>query len=197
MQVTSSSLRREVRHAAPFLALALLVWVAGVGAARWRGAAPGAALAGWQKSYLELPEAQQRLYRAIREGIYDAENVRAETKVWPEAARLADEGVPPFAPDGLSPSLTWRTARQGPYVNYLGEGDGQRWLILFIEPDPKALKTPGEAAPPVDEEHHTLPDGTALHVTVWTQSSTEPPPRGVLAFPVAEGWTQVLSPRPP
>ncbi|MEW5741783.1 MAG: hypothetical protein AB1938_22880 [Myxococcota bacterium] len=197
MEVAAQSLRREARHAAPFLALALTVWAAGVAVARWRGPAASVGLSPWQRSYLELPEGQQRLYRALREGIFDAENVRAETKAWPEAAALAEEGVPPFAQDELLPRLSWRTARQGLYVNYLGEGDGQRWLILFIEPDPRELKTPGEAAPPVDEEHHTLPDGTALHVTVWTQPSTEPPPQGVLAFPVAEGWTQLVSPRAP
>jgi hypothetical protein len=197
MRVASPSLGREARHAAPFLALALVVWGAGVGVARWRGASSQPARLPWQLSYLELPEAQQRLYRAVREGIYDVENVRAETKEWPEVAPLSEAGVPPFAEDALVPKLTWRRARQGLYVNYLGEGDGQRWLILFIEPEAKALKTPGEAAPPVDEEHHTLPDGTALHVTVWTQPMSEPPPQGVLAFPVAEGWTQLVSPRPP
>lgn len=192
-----AAFRRDALDAAPFLALALLVWTAGVAAARWRGPLPGPAPAPWQRSFVELPEAQQRLYRALREGIFEAENVRAATGHWPTPQALADEGVPPFAPDVLWPALDWRTARQGLYVNYLAEGDGQRWLVLFIEPEPGALKTPGEAPPPVDEEHHTLPDGTALHVTVWTQPASEPAPKGVLAFPVAEGWTQLVSPRPP
>jgi hypothetical protein len=197
MQVHPPSLQREVQRAAPFLALALVVWTAGVVAARSRGTDAAAALSPWQRSYLELPDAQQRLYRAIREGIFEAENVRAETGAWPDVARLVDDGIPPFAPSAMVPALSWRLARQGLYVNYVGEGDGARWLVLFIEPEPNALKTPGEAAPPVDEEHHTLPDGTALHVTVWTQPSTEKPLPGVLAFPVADGWTQLVSPRAP
>lgn len=196
MQVPSPSLRGELKRAAPFLALALLAWAAGVSAARWRGPETFAPLSPWQRSYLELPDDGQRLYRAVREGIFEAENVRAETGEWPDVQRLAEDGIPPFAPvEG--PALSWRLARQGVYVNYLGEGGGTRWLILFIEPEPNALKTPGEAAPPVDEEHHTLPDGTALHVTVWTQPATEPLPKGVLAFPVSDGWTQLVSPRAP
>lgn len=197
MQVQPPALRREVQRAAPFFALALFVWAAGVLAARVRGSDAVPERSPWQRSYLELPEAQQRLYRAIREGIFEAENVRAETGAWPEVQRLAEDGLPPFAPSELLPAMAWRLARQGLYVNYVGEADGTRWLVLFIEPEPTALKTPGEAAPPVDEEHHTLPDGTALHVTVWTQPSTEEAPPGVLAFPVSEGWTQLVSPRAP
>lgn len=197
MDVTAPSLRTEARRALPFLVLALVAWLAGLGWARWQRPAATAQLDPWQRSYLGLPEAEQRLYRAVREGIFEAENVRAATGAWPSAEALAADGVPPFAPDELLPALSWRHAREGLYVNYVGEGGGQRWLVLFIEPDPKALKTPGEAAPPVDEEHHTLPDGTALHVTVWTQPASEPAPTGVLAFPVAEGWTQLVSPRAP
>jgi hypothetical protein len=197
VNVTAPSLERETLRAVPFLALALVVWAGGLAWARLRGPAVGAAMAPWQQSYLALPEAQQRLYRAVREGIFEAENVRAATGAWPSVEQLADEGIPPFAADPLRPALTWRMAREGLYVNYVGEGDGQRWLVLFIEPEPGALKTPGEAAPPVDEEHHTLPDGTALHVTVWTQPASAPAPAGVLAFPVAEGWTQLVSPRAP
>lgn len=195
MDVTAPSLQREARRALPFLALALVAWAGGLGWARWHRAETAAPLDPWQRSFLGLPESEQRLYRAVREGIFEAENVRAETGAWPTAEQLAGEGIPPFAADPLLPALTWRQAREGLYVNYVGDGEATRWLILFIEPDPKALKTPGEAAPPVDEEHHTLPDRTALHVTVWTQPVTEPPPKGVLAFPVAEGWTQLVSPR--
>jgi hypothetical protein len=197
MQVAPPSLGREVRRAAPFFALALVAWAAGVLAARTRGSDAAPALSPWQRSYLELSDQQQRLYRAIREGIFEAENVRAETGAWPEVQRLTDDGLPPFAPSELLPAMSWRIARQGLYVNYVGEVDGTRWLVLFIEPEPNALKTPGEAAPPVDEEHHTLSNGTALHVTVWTQPSTEKAAPGVLAFPVAEGWTQLVSPRAP
>jgi len=151
------------------------------------------ALMPWQKSFRLLPADQQRLYRAVREGIFEAENVRSSTKQWPSVQALADDGVPPFAPDALTPKLAWEKRQQGVYVAYLGRPasrDALRWLILFIEPEPTALKGPGDKPPPVDEEHHTLPDGTALHVQVWTQLDSEPEPVGVPAFPVAEGWTQ-------
>ena len=82
--------------------------------------------------------------------------------------------------------------QHGIYVNYVGvpaAAQGTRWLVLFIEPAATAFeaKTP---PPPVDEEHHTLPDGTALHVTVWTTANQGPEPTEVLAFPVSEGWVQ-------
>lgn len=171
--------------AAPFVLLALLVWGAGVARARLTGTTT-AEPAGppWQHSFLELTGPQQRLYRELREGLDDAENRRAETQRWPDPAELAADQVPAFA------TSRWSLATQGPYVNYVGEAAGLRWLVLYIEPEPGLLRAPNEAPPPFDEEHHTLPDGTAVHVTVWTQSPTEPTPSAVLAFPVAEGWVQ-------
>ena len=71
-------------------------------------------------------------------------------------------------------------------------------------PDPAVLA--GEGVPPFDApdlrwsrrqhgiyvnyQHHTLPDGTALHVTVWSMANQGPEPTEVLAFPVSEGWVQ-------
>lgn len=186
------SLRVELRHAAPWLALALVTWGAGVATAKLRAGSHAAERAPWQRSYLELSVDDQRLYRAIREGIFEAENRRAESpgKQWPAVDALAGEGIPPFAHEPPLPAMTWTMRRHGVYVNYVGEGAQLRWLVLFIEPEPAAFTTPGEQAPPVDEEHHTLSDGTALHVTVWTQPVSEPAPAAVLAFPVAEGWVQ-------
>jgi len=77
-----------------------------------------------------------------------------------------------FAPD-------WVQRRQGSSGNYLGPSEGRRWLVLFIELDPRASP---EKAPPEDSEHHTLSDGTALHVTVWTQSLIETPNELLTAF---------------
>lgn len=127
----------------------------------------------WQRSVAELSAAQQRFYLQLRDQLRSAERGRSETKSWP-------------APDGLFPP-GWAQRRQGLYVNYLGEAEGLRWLVLFIEPDPRAAP---EKPPPEDEEHHTLGDGTALHVTVWTKPLTEPPTDGVTAFPAAEGWVE-------
>lgn len=127
----------------------------------------------WQKPVSALTAERQRAYLALRVALRKAERERGTTKTWPEPAGIF--------PDG------WSQRRQGSYVNYLGETEGLRWLVLFIEPDPRA---PPEKAPPEDDEHHTLSDGTALHVTVWTQPVEEPPTDRVTAFPAAEGWVE-------
>jgi hypothetical protein len=183
----------EARAVAPWLAAVVALWAAGLAVQRWRAGAGGDERPSWQRSFLELSEADQRLYRELREGILEAENSRSATGTWPEPAELAAQGVPPFSPGPLGPALEWSKREQGVYVNYLGvprDGAGLRWLVLFIEPEKNLLRAAGEPAPPVDEEHHTLPSGLALHVTVWTADQV--PPNGVLAFPVAEGWTQLI-----
>lgn len=123
----------------------------------------------WQRPVSELSPAQQRFHAHLREQLRVAERERGLTRSWP----LTTDG--------------WPLRRQGLYVNYLGEAVGLRWLVLFIEPDPRAGP---EATPPEDEEHHTLTDGTALHVTVWTQPLSEPKSEQVTAFPAAEGWVE-------
>ncbi|MDP2273356.1 MAG: hypothetical protein Q8N23_08910 [Archangium sp.] len=127
----------------------------------------------WQKPISELTVEQQRFYRELRAQLRAAERERGTTKRWPAPAGIFADG--------------WVQRRQGLYVNYLGEREGLRWLVLFIEPDPRAAP---EKAPPEDDEHHTLSDGTALHVTVWTQPVNEPATERVTAFPAAEGWVE-------
>ncbi len=149
---------------------------------------PAPSLLGYQKSYRELPPDEQRVYFSLRSAITTAERVRANTKHWPEPAGLSGEGLAAFSDDRLE----WTKREAGLYVNYLGvpKGRGLRWLVLVIEPDPKQLKLPNEPPPPVDIEHHTLADGTALHVTVWSAPNTGPLPVTVVPFPVADGWTE-------
>lgn len=185
--VASQSLRRELEQLAPWALATVLGWVVMVGVrqsnARLESHAPA-----WQRSYLELSQAEQRRYRQIREGVLEAENARSLTRQWPEPKALAAQGVPPFE----APDLVWSMRQHGVYVNYLGvprSGGGLRWLVLFIEPEASAFDSKMPAAP-VDEEHHTLPDGMALHVTVWSQPHEGTLPPEVLAFPVAEGWVQ-------
>jgi hypothetical protein len=126
----------------------------------------------WQRAVSELTRPQQRFHADLREQLRAAERERGKNKTWP-------------APGGIFPN-GWVLRQQGSYVNYLGEGEGLRWLVLFIEPDGR---TPPENVPE-DEEHHTLSDGTALHVTVWTQPLSEAPAGGVTGFPAAEGWVE-------
>jgi hypothetical protein len=145
----------------------------------------GAELLPYQRSYRELPAAEQQVYFSLRSAISTAERYRATNKKWPPPSGLQGEGL-------ASDRLDFTMLEGGLYVNYLGvpKGDGLRWLVMIIEPDPKELKLPNQPPPPVDVEHHTLADGTNLHVTVWSQPNQGPLPVAVVPYPVADGWTE-------
>lgn len=153
-----------------WLAAAALVWLAVWGWNRWRPAAP-APLATWQAPVGALTSAQQQTYRALQEAEREAERRRARGEGWPETL-------------GALP----RQQQRGT-VNYAGTTEGLAWLVMILEPQPGA---PKDAAQP-DDEHHLLPDGTMLHVTVWTRAEAAGPPDAVTAFPAAEGWVQRLA----
>ena len=157
---------------------ALLIAVAVLSFNRRDRAKPTAELLPYQAPVGELPAAERERFAQIHTAIREAERARAGTRQWP--ARFN------------APGVSWVQRGQGLYVNYLAvppEPARLRWLVLVIEPDPAALK---EAPPPEDEEHHTLSDGTALHVTVWSAPNQGPVPEAVLPFPAAENWTQRL-----
>jgi hypothetical protein len=164
------------RRSTTVLWLLIAVAVFGVGTLVTNLRTPPEPMPAWQRPVSELTAAQQDLHEQLRKGLRAAELSRSETKRWP-------------APEGIFPS-GWALRRQGTAINYLGEGEGLRWLVLYLEPDPRAEATP---APPEDDEHHTLADGTALHVTLWTQPLSEPPTELVTAFPGAEGWVERIS----
>jgi hypothetical protein len=126
----------------------------------------------WQRPVSELTEPQQKFFKTLREVLRKAEAERAKDKKWPEASGIFPPG--------------FVLSQQGIYVNYSGESEGLRWLVLFIEPDPRF---PAEKVPE-DDEHHVLSDGTMIHVTVWTQALKEPLSQRVTAFPAAEGWVE-------
>jgi len=179
----------------PWALLALTVWGAGVARARWWSAdvAPAPAPP-WQRSIVELSEGQQRSYRAVREGLFEAENRRAATGRWPEPAELAAQGVEPFASSQLLAPSRWTLMAEGLSINYLGVTAELDWLVLILEPDPRVRSPP----PPDDEEHHRLPDGSALHVTVWTRPSGGlARPEQVVSCPATRGWTQRVGARFP
>lgn len=161
----------ERRATLLWVAVALLVFV---GAFAWKKTrtAPDLARPDWQHTVSELTEAQQSTYRELRTGIRAAEAERARTRTWPEL--------------DLTPNAKWSRLQQRLAINYIAEAEGLRWLVLFLEPDPRAT----EAPPPDDDEHHTLSDGTPLHITVWTQPLTTPRTDVVTAFPAAEGWVE-------
>src|SRR6266576_1213497 len=138
--------------------------------------------------------ADQRTSRELREGLLEAERIRATAGKWPDATALAGEGIPPFAPDPTRKDVTyrWSTLVQGTTVNYVGipnPASAPAWLMVVIEPEAGA---PPDSAPN-DETHHRLPDGTTLHVSSW-----EVPERirrsgfSAVQLPQNEGWTQLL-----
>ena len=137
-------------------------------------------LLAYQAPVWALDERDQRRFGQLRAAIRQAEQVRGVTRQWPaELTPAAD--------------CSWSLRRRGVYVNYLGlpaAPGGLRWLVLFIEPEPSAIKDP---PPQEDDEHHTLPDGTAVHVSVWTAPDSGPLPLELLPFPAAEGWVQRLA----
>ena len=194
----------ERKTAVRWLVVALVVWAAITVVTRLRTPPPlPPAGPAWQRDTSELSEGQQRAYAQLRAAIRDVEAERARTGSWPVAI---DDPLTPSEVEGAtarpSPSPDSagdeRSARpvavergqmrqQGQAVNYVTEAEGLRWLVLFLEPDPRLPKEP---APPEDDEHHTLSDGTPLHVTLWTQPLTESPPTELVAFPAAEGWVE-------
>ena len=143
-----------------------------------------------------LPEADQRQFRAIREGLLQVEAERARTSTWPEPSVLASRGVVPFAGDSSAEgSYQWRRFQQGVTVNYLGhplDPSRSAWLLTIQEPEPGALPDPA----PNDDEHHRLPDGTTLHIYVWLHRYGGQVPDDFVPQPQSSGWTGIFSTPP-
>jgi hypothetical protein len=157
-----------MKQNARWLAIAALVWLGAWAVTRWQRATT-VARPTWQKPVSELTEAQRTEFVRLREAIVVAESGRSANRAWP---------------DTFLPGFT-RTTR-GLHTTYVGEAAGLRWLVLFLEPDPRL--GPEDAG--LDDEHHRLADGTSLHVTVWTQGLDLAPPTQLVAFPAVEGWTE-------
>ena len=170
------SMKRSLAVAAVVVAVAAVAWL---GASRKR-VAPLPELLPYQAL---VRAADAEVFGLIRTQLRAAEKQRGTEGKWPTRFVVDD------------PRLTWTLRAQQLYVNYLGvpaDPSQPRWLVLIIEPPPTGIRDP---APPEDEEHHTLLDGTALHVTIWSAPNQGPVPEVVLPFPAAEGWTQRLSGR--
>ena len=89
-------------------------------------------------------------------------------------------------------AYTWRRAAVGVVTHYLGlpaeDVSAAAWMIVIREPEPGV---PTDTAPN-DEEHHRLPDGTVLHVSIWTHRFGGQVDPAFVPQPEAAGWTQVL-----
>jgi hypothetical protein len=142
-----------------------------------------------------LPEPDQRLFRAIREGLLAAESERARTKAWPEPASLAAQGVAPFAPPADGAEYQWSRSEQSGIVNYSGrprDPSQPAWLLEIQEPEPGMRPDPA----PLDDQHHRLPDGTTLHIYVWMHRFGGQVPVGFVRQPQTSGWIEVFSTPP-
>jgi hypothetical protein len=140
-----------------------------------------------------LPQADERLFTTLRQGLLVAEAERARTSVWPDPAWLVERGVAPFQPDDSG--YTWSRLQQGTITNYFGQPRdpaAPAWLLEIQEPEPGMLPDP---APP-SEEHHRLPDGTMVHTYVWMHRFGGQVPVGFVRQPQASGWIEVFSTPP-
>jgi len=148
----------------------------------------------YQKLVADSSPAEQRTFRELQEGLLEAERIRATTGRWPDVAALEAEGIPPFAPDPTrkGPSYKWTSVRQDWTTNYVGvpsEQSAPAWTLVILEPAPGEPPDPA----PNDETHHRLPDGTTLHVTIWTMpEQSRRSGFAALRLPQNEGWTQLM-----
>jgi hypothetical protein len=139
-----------------------------------------------------LPEPDQRIFRAIREGLLSAESERARTRAWPDPASLAGQGVVPFSPTGDGADYQWSLSEQSGIVNYSGrprDPSQPAWLLEIQEPEPGMRPDPA----PLDDQHHRLPDGTMLHIYVWMHPFGGQVPVGFVRQPQTTGWIEVFS----
>jgi len=147
----------------------------------------------YQKLIRDAAPAEQRIFRELQEGLLEAERARAATGRWPDVTALAAEGIPPFAADPTQKiPYTWSSVRQDWATNYLGipaNPAAPAWALVILEPEPGAPADPA----PNDETHHRLPDGTTLHVSIWTTPEAKRRSGfAALRLPQNEGWTNWL-----
>jgi len=155
-------------------------------------AARAAGLLPFQKLVADVPSADQRMFRELQEGLLEAERLRTSAGAWPAPAQLADGGIPPFAPDPTAKgsAYRWILTHRGAWVNYRGMPGAPgttSWLVHVQEPVPGALPDPS----PEDEEHHRLPSGILLHVSVWLHADGERLSPALIPLPQNEGWIQL------
>jgi hypothetical protein len=190
----SQSIGRAGRERFGVLGLAaLIVTMVGVYLALRSSAIDGAGsgtLLPYQALVRNLVSSDQAMFGDLQKNLIEVEAARARTGRWPEAA----------GPDGPTPprSYKWMSSREGLFLNYLAipsdDVSAAAWLLVIQEPDPAAVPDPA----PNDEEHHRLPDGTVLHVSIWTHRFGEQVPREFVRQPQTAGWVQVLmAPRSP
>jgi hypothetical protein len=144
-----------------------------------------------------LLESEQLQFRAIRQGLLVLEAERARTSRWLEPSEILAKGVPLFDVDPETPDAAyrWELFQQDVTVNYFGspiDPAQPAWLLMIQEP------IPGEPldTAPNGETHHRLPDGTVLHIFVWTHRYGGQVPVAFVRQPQARGWTEIFATPP-
>jgi hypothetical protein len=151
----------------------------------------------YQKRFADLPAPLQRDDRELREGFLEAARARVKDGQWPEPEKLAQDGVPPFANDGVDGRVRdWQRVQEGRLELYLGfarDGIERPALLLqVIESAPGDLES-RDPSTPIDEEHQRLADGTLVHVTTWYRDGDAVASGGGGKFqPEMAGWTQMV-----
>jgi len=200
VEIRPPSLREEttivVRLAVVIVAvvgfyLANTAWDAEKGGTRTSGLLP------YQILVADRAPVEQRMFRELQEGLLEAERVRASSGGWPAPPTLGAQGIPPFAPDPTAKgaSYKWTVTRQGVFINYRGTPgvtNAPAWLLLIQEPVQDAPPDPS----PEDEEHHRLPGGLLLHVSVWTHADGIDLSSHLVQAPQNEGWMQMRATPP-
>jgi len=146
------------------------------------GVDSGRGLLPYQSLASTLPEPDQQQFQALREVRLTAEAGRARDSRWPEAASLGLSGA----------DYQWARFERGVVTNYLGQPrdpSQPAWLLEIQEPEPGMLPDPA----PNDDEHHRLPDGTTLHVYVWTHRFGGQVTAAFVPQPQNGGWIEVFS----
>ena len=196
-EITSPSARRETAYVAR-VAFHVLLWSAFVISVQVQAAKGGLDGAGqaspFERRFQDLDSADQRLFRAIQEGIHEAEVTRSARREWPSVEALAQQGIPPFAPDPIDRArYTWASPRSGNLINYIGtpapESGRESFVVIIIEPEPGVPVDPKQQ---VDEVHHRLGDGTMIHVTVWMGPGLRQNREPVAFVAPDQGWRQVM-----
>jgi hypothetical protein len=173
---------------------ALILGGVGVYLAFGRGADTAdrpASLLPYQSLVRTLPEAEQNMYRAVRGALPALESERAQARKWPTVTGLSGMGVAPFN----DTNYTWHQSQRGAIVNYLAiptDAAEPAWLLTIQEPEPNQPPDPA----PLDDEHHRLPDGTTLHIYVWSHRFGGRVSPRFIPQPQSEGWTELFATPP-
>jgi hypothetical protein len=194
--VRSPSVWRETGYVARAVAH-VVVWTAALmGASVSRGelqvAAGRPTVAFNEVAFPALDADAQRMYRACLDALAEAEATRGKSGGWPTVEQLVAKRLAPFVDPLDKAGYRWSLLSSSTVFDYIGVPDAASgrptFLINVVEPEPGTVVDPGV---PVDETHHRLPDGTMLHVAVWTVPGAKPLDSAVPTPVFEDGWRRI------